>query len=87
MTPKIARNPPQVRFNSMGSGKCAAEAARTGESACLTCAAALEKRMQGKTCFNFQNEPEPPLIRDLTMLTEAAFRDWPPGSAPVTRHL
>ena len=36
----------------------------------------LQKRMQGKTCFNFRNEPEPGLIAEISALTEAALRDW-----------
>ena len=37
---------------------------------------ALKKRMQGKTCFNFQDVPAPELISELKGLTEAGFRDW-----------
>jgi hypothetical protein len=37
---------------------------------------ALKKRMQGKTCFNFNAEPEPELIAGLTRLTEEAFKRW-----------
>jgi hypothetical protein len=37
---------------------------------------ALKKRMQGKTCFNFQDKPDPELIADLTSLTEQGFREW-----------
>ncbi|MGA2270153.1 MAG: hypothetical protein ABSH44_16910 [Bryobacteraceae bacterium] len=37
---------------------------------------ALQKRMQGKTCFNFKTEPEPELIAGLERLTEAAFKQW-----------
>jgi hypothetical protein len=37
---------------------------------------ALQKRMQGKTCFNFKTNPEPELIAALTRLTEAAFQQW-----------
>ena len=36
----------------------------------------LKKRMQGKTCFNFKAAPEPELIADLTLLTEAALEQW-----------
>jgi hypothetical protein len=38
--------------------------------------ASLKKRMQGKTCFNFNAEPAQELIADLTRLTEAGFREW-----------
>ena len=37
---------------------------------------ALQKRMQGKSCFNFKTGPEPDLITDLSRLTEAALDDW-----------
>jgi hypothetical protein len=37
---------------------------------------ALKKRMQGKTCFNFQSDPEPELIAGLMRLTEAGFNEW-----------
>ena len=37
---------------------------------------ALKKRMQGKTCFNFKNYPEPELLEDLKRLTEAGFQQW-----------
>lgn len=37
---------------------------------------ALQKRMQGKTCFNFRTEPEPELIAGLKRLTEAGFEQW-----------
>jgi hypothetical protein len=36
----------------------------------------LEKRMQGKTCFNFKAAPEPELLKDLRRLVEAAMNDW-----------
>lgn len=38
--------------------------------------AALKKRMQGKTCFNFKTVPEPELIADLTRLTARAVGEW-----------
>jgi hypothetical protein len=38
--------------------------------------AALRKRMQGKTCFNFKTLPDEELIADLTGLTAAAARAW-----------
>jgi len=37
---------------------------------------ALKKRMQGKTCFNFKNDPEPDLIAELMQLTEAGLEQW-----------
>lgn len=36
----------------------------------------LQKRMQGKACFNFKSDPEPELIRELKQLTEDGFRRW-----------
>jgi hypothetical protein len=38
--------------------------------------AALKKRMQGKTCFNFRVVPEEEVMGDLVRLTEAAFAEW-----------
>lgn len=38
--------------------------------------AALKKRMQGKTCFNFKSIPEPELIAELERLTEAGLKSW-----------
>ncbi len=37
---------------------------------------ALKKRMQGKTCFNFKDDPDPELIAELKRLTEASFKQW-----------
>jgi hypothetical protein len=37
---------------------------------------ALQKRMQGKTCFNFKSVPGPELRRKLKALTAECFRDW-----------
>jgi len=37
---------------------------------------ALKKRMQGKTCFNFQGVPETELTKELEQLTPAALEDW-----------
>jgi hypothetical protein len=37
---------------------------------------ALKKRMQGKTCFNFKNGPEPELMAELKRLTEAGLKQW-----------
>ena len=37
---------------------------------------ALQKRMQGKTCFNFKMEPEPDLIADLERLTGMGLEQW-----------
>ena len=36
----------------------------------------LKKRMQGKTCFNFKNDPAPDLLAELEQLTEAGFKHW-----------
>lgn len=36
----------------------------------------LKQRMQGKTCFNFQDAPAPELISELQGLTEAGFKEW-----------
>lgn len=41
-----------------------------------TISPALKKRMQGKTCFNFKNDPEAELIGELRRLTEAGVREW-----------
>lgn len=37
---------------------------------------ALNKQMQGKTCFNFKTDPGPELIAELERLTEAALKQW-----------
>jgi hypothetical protein len=37
---------------------------------------ALRKRMQGKTCFNFKEDPDPELVAELKRLAENAFRQW-----------
>ena len=37
---------------------------------------ALKKRMQGKACFNFMQEPEAELLAELSDLTLAAVKDW-----------
>jgi hypothetical protein len=37
---------------------------------------ALKKRMQGKTCFNFKNAPEPELLEELGQLTDAGVKHW-----------
>jgi hypothetical protein len=37
---------------------------------------ALKKRMQGKTCFNFKNLPDPALIAELKQLTADALKQW-----------
>ena len=37
---------------------------------------ALKKRMQGKSCFNFKNPPDPELLADLKRFTEASFKAW-----------
>src|SRR5689334_24730321 len=36
----------------------------------------LKKRMQGKACFNFKNDPEPAQIAGLKKLIEAGVRNW-----------
>ncbi len=41
-----------------------------------TISAALQKRMQGKTCFNFKRAPEPELLAELERLTEASLEHW-----------
>jgi hypothetical protein len=41
-----------------------------------TISPALKKRMQGKTCFNFKQDPEPALIAELSRLTGAALEHW-----------
>jgi hypothetical protein len=37
---------------------------------------ALKKRMQGKTCFNFKDLPEPELTAELKRLTDASIQLW-----------
>jgi hypothetical protein len=41
-----------------------------------TISPALNKRMQGKTCFNFKTTPEVEMIRELKQLTEAGLKQW-----------
>lgn len=46
-----------------------------------TMSAKLKKRMQGKSCFNFNSTPDPELLAELERLTEAgvqcfAKRNW-----------
>jgi hypothetical protein len=41
-----------------------------------TLSPALKKRMQGKACFNFKQQPEPELIAELKQLTEASLKQW-----------
>jgi hypothetical protein len=36
----------------------------------------LKKRMQGKTCFNFKQVPEPELAAELARLTEEGVKMW-----------
>jgi hypothetical protein len=36
----------------------------------------LKERMQGKSCFNFKNPPEPQTFAALARLIEDAFNDW-----------
>jgi hypothetical protein len=37
---------------------------------------ALQKRMQGKACFNFKIDPEPEALSELKRLTETGFKDF-----------
>jgi hypothetical protein len=37
---------------------------------------ALKKRMQGKSCFNFKDVPEPEVLAGLRQLTAASARLW-----------
>ncbi len=37
---------------------------------------ALKKRMQGKACFNFKDDPDQELLSELAKLTEAGFTSW-----------
>ena len=37
---------------------------------------AIRLLMQGKTCFNFRNDPEKEVLADLKRLTDAAVKDW-----------
>jgi hypothetical protein len=37
---------------------------------------ALKKRMQGKTCFNFKDVPEPELLQELDTLASAGAKFW-----------
>lgn len=41
-----------------------------------TISAGLKKRMQGKTCFNFKNDPDPAQLSELDRLTGAALKSW-----------
>jgi hypothetical protein len=36
----------------------------------------LKKRMQGKACFNFKDEPDSELLSELAKLTEAGLASW-----------
>jgi hypothetical protein len=36
----------------------------------------LKKRMQGKTCFNFQDAPPREMLAELQKLADAGFQDW-----------
>ena len=38
--------------------------------------AVLKKRMQGKTCFNFKDNPAPELVAELKKLTEEGLKQW-----------
>jgi len=37
---------------------------------------ALRKRMQGKTCFNFKEDPDPDLVAELKRLAEDGLKQW-----------
>ena len=37
---------------------------------------ALQKRMQGKTCFNFKSDPDPSQLAELKHLTSVAVEQW-----------
>jgi hypothetical protein len=37
---------------------------------------ALRRRMQGKSCFNFREDPGPDVLAELKRLTEAGFNEW-----------
>jgi hypothetical protein len=41
-----------------------------------TVSPALKKRMQGKACFNFKNDPEPEALTELKRLTASALDQW-----------
>lgn len=43
---------------------------------CQSISAPLRKRMQGKTCFNFKDNPDPDLIAELQRLAEAGLKQW-----------
>jgi hypothetical protein len=36
----------------------------------------LRKRMQGKTCFNFKNQPDAHIVAELEKLTVAGVKQW-----------
>ncbi len=36
----------------------------------------LKKRMQGKACFNFKDDPEPALVAELKRIAEAGLKQW-----------
>ncbi len=38
--------------------------------------APLKKRMQGKTCFNFKEDPDPGLVAEFKRLAEQGFKQW-----------
>ena len=37
---------------------------------------ALRKRMQGKACFNFKDDPEPALVTELKRIAGAGLKQW-----------
>ena len=46
------------------------------EKLTATISPALKKRMQGKTCFNFKDTPEPAMLQELEQLTAASVACW-----------
>jgi hypothetical protein len=41
-----------------------------------TISPALKKRMQGKSCFNFTNAPDPELVAELKKLADLSLQQW-----------
>jgi hypothetical protein len=37
---------------------------------------ALKKRLQGKTCFHFKEDPDPDVVAELKRLAEDGLRQW-----------
>ena len=42
----------------------------------VTISPELKKRMQGKSCFNFKQDPGPEALAELKQLTEAGIKQW-----------